>query len=99
MKKKYLISVPYIYPVCPLSIDHAKIMLVADINARLARSIGMNVYFPIACHYSGVTAERVIENLNSDNIEIRNKERDKFIKIYKTPRNEIDGFKKIEYFL
>lgn len=94
MKKKYLISVPYIYPVCPLSIDHAKIMLVADINARLARSIGMNVYFPIACHYSGVTAERVIENLNSDNIEIRNKERDKFIKIYKTPRNEIDGFKK-----
>ena len=92
MKKKYLISVPYIYPVCPLSIDHAKIMLVADINARIARSEGKNVCFPIACHYSGVTAEKVIENLNSSNLEIRNKERDKFLKTYKTPRSALEGF-------
>lgn len=91
-KDKFLISVPYIYPVCPLSIDHAKIMLVADINARIARNEGKNVCFPIAAHYSGVTAEKTIENLNSSDQEIRNKERDKFIKCYKTPRNIVDSF-------
>ena len=91
-KNKFLISVPYIYPVCPLSIDHAKIMLVADINARIARSEGKNVCFPIAAHYSGVTAEKTIENLKSDDIDIKTKERDKFIKGYKTPRNIVDDF-------
>lgn len=91
-KNKFLISVPYIYPVCPLSIDHAKIMLVADINARIARTEGKKVFFPIAAHYSGVTAEKSINNLHSDNIEVRNKERDKFIKCYKTPRTIVEKF-------
>lgn len=98
-KNKLLISVPYIYPVCPLSIDHAKIMLVADINARTARSEGKEVYFPIAAHYSGVTAEKSIENLNSDNKELRNRERDKFIITYKTPRTIVESFKEPEYLL
>ena len=91
-KNKLLISVPYIYPVCPLSIDHAKIMLVADINARIARSEGKDVYFPIAAHYSGVTAEKSINNLNCNVIDRRNKERDKFIKVYKTPRIVVESF-------
>lgn len=101
MKKnnKLLISVPYIYPVCPLSIDHAKIMLVADINARLARAEGKDVFFPIAAHYSGVTAEKSIDNLKSDNREIRNKERDKFIITYKTPRTIVENFKSPEHLL
>lgn len=91
-KSKYLISVPYIYPVCPLSIDHAKIMLIADINARIARCDGKEVCFPIAAHYSGVTAEKTIEKLKSNDINVKNKERDKFIIGYKTPRNIVDGF-------
>lgn len=95
-KNKLLISVPYIYPVCPLSIDHAKIMLVADINARTARSEGKNVFFPIAAHYSGVTAEKSINNLSSEDKEVRNKERDKFIITYKTPRTVVEGFKEPE---
>lgn len=101
MKKsnKFLISVPYIYPVCPLSIDHAKIMLVADINARIARAEGKEVCFPIAAHYSGVTAEITINNLNGFNKEIRNKERDKFINIYKTPRNVVEKFSNPEKLL
>lgn len=101
MKKnnKLLISVPYIYPVCPLSIDHAKIMLVADINARIARAEGKDVCFPIASHYSGVTAENTINNLNSNNKEVRNKERDKFIKGYKTPRKVVENFNNPEKLL
>lgn len=96
---KLLISVPYIYPVCPLSIDHAKIMLVADINARIARAEGKDVFFPIAAHYSGVTAEKTINNLNSNDIELRNKERDKFIKCYKTPRKVVESFNNPEKLL
>lgn len=96
---KLLISVPYIYPVCPLSIDHAKIMLVADINARIARAEKKDVFFPIAVHYSGVTAENTINNLNSNDIKVRNKERDKFIKCYKTPRNIVESFKTPEFML
>lgn len=91
-KNKFLISVPYIYPVCPLSIDHAKIMLVADINARIARNEGKNVYFPIAAHYSGVTAEITIEKLKSNDFETRTKEQRKFIEIYKTPRKIVESF-------
>lgn len=98
-KNKYVISVPYIYPVCPLSIDHAKIMLVADINARMQRKENKQVIFPIAVHYSGVTAQKSIDNLHSDDTEIRNKERDKFIKGYKTPRNVVEGFKNPEMLL
>ncbi len=98
-KNKLLISVPYIYPVCPLSIDHAKIMLVADINARMARAEGRCVFFPVAAHYSGVTAEKSISNLNSLDKEIRNKERDKFIINYKTPRVIVEGFKDPELLL
>lgn len=89
----YLISYPYIYPVCPLSIDHAKIMLIADIHARLARKEGKNVCFPIATHYSGVTAEKSINNLNSNDDNIKKKELDKFITNYKTPRNVVFNFK------
>ncbi len=98
-KNKLLISVPYIYPVCPLSIDHAKIMLVADINARIARAEGKEVYLPIAAHYSGVTAEKSIDSLNSNDIECRNKERDKFIKVYKTPRTVVESFNNPEKLL
>lgn len=92
MPQKFLISVPYIYPVCPLSIDHAKIMLVGDINARMARAEGKEVCFPIAAHYSGVTAENVINNLKSSDLEKKDREYKKFLSIYKTPRTAIESF-------
>lgn len=92
MSDNFLISVPYIYPVCPLSIDHAKIMLVADINARMSRAEGKNVCFPIAAHYSGVTAENVIKKLKSSDFEIKDKEYKKFLNTYKTPRTVVESF-------
>ena len=97
--KKFLISVPYIYPVCPLSIDHAKIMLVADIIARTASSEGKEVYFPIAAHYSGVTAEESIKKMQNSNVEIKKTEREKYLNIYKTPRKVVDSFVEPEILL
>jgi len=54
--KKTFISSAYIYPVCPLNLNHAKMFIVGDIIARHARKNEREVFFPIASHYSGNTA-------------------------------------------
>lgn len=96
---KYLIALPYIYPVCPISIDHARLFVVADINARLQRKKGKNVCFPIAAHFSGITAEKNIKLLNSkvDKDTKEYKEKIKiyniFSKVYKIPDNIINNLK------
>lgn len=59
MSNKHYISLPYIYPVCPLNIDHARMFIIADIIARHSRSKGKKVYFPVASHYSGNTAHKI----------------------------------------
>lgn len=98
-KGKYLISLPYLYPVCPISIDHARMFVVADINARWERKAGKEVYFPIAAHFSGITAERTCELLNGKyekNSELYNQRKkilNIFSKIYKVPDNIIEMLK------
>lgn len=59
--KKLFISSAYIYPVCPLNINHAKMFVIGDIIARYARMNGENVFFPVATHYSGNTAHHIAE--------------------------------------
>ena len=99
MNNKYLISLPYLYPVCPISIDHARMFVVADINARWQRKKGNEVCFPIAAHFSGVTAEKTCELLNGkfDKDSKQYKEKRKiyniFSKIYKVPDNIIELLK------
>lgn len=61
MSGKFYVSAPYIYPVCPLSIDHARMFVIADVLARYNRLRGARVCFPIASHYSGNTAHRLAE--------------------------------------
>jgi len=53
------ISLPYVYPLCPLNFNHAKMFVVADIFARftLMQNEGVPVIFPIASHYTGNTAQ------------------------------------------
>ena len=99
MKNKFLISLPYIYPVCPISIDHARMFVVADINARMQRKKGKKVCFPIAAHFSGVTAEKTCELLNKkiskDEEGYTEKEKmyNIFLKVYQTPDSIIKAFK------
>jgi len=56
-----LISVPYVYPLCPLNFNHAKMFVIADIYARYSCSCiedkDAELIFPIASHYSGNTAQ------------------------------------------
>ncbi len=60
---KYLLSTAYIYPVCPISFNHARIYVIADVYARFERLHGNEVYFPIATHYSGNTAHKVAKSI------------------------------------
>ena len=67
----FLISLPYMYPVCPVSIDHARLFVIADIIARYHRETH-NVLFPIAAHYSGVTADIIMDKIGKQNQETIN---------------------------
>ena len=55
------ISVPYVYPLCPLNFNHTKMFVVADVYARhtASQNAGADdiVIFPIASHFSGNTAQ------------------------------------------
>jgi len=83
--EKTFISFAYIYPICPLNIDHAKMFVIGDIIARYSRMKGKNVFFPIASHYSGNTAHRIAKaftNIFSKNNAITEEER-KILSLYK----------------
>ncbi len=97
--EKFLISLPYLYPVCPISIDHARMFVVADINARWEKKKGKQVCFPIAAHFSGVTAEKTCQLINGKyekGSELYNK-RKKILNIfsngYKVPDSIIELLK------
>lgn len=62
---KHLLSTAYIYPVCPISFNHARIYVIADVYARYERLKGNEVYFPIATHFSGNTAHKVADTINN----------------------------------
>ncbi len=59
--KKNFISLPYIYPICPLNINHARMFIVGDIIARYSRMKKEVVFFPVASHYSGNSAQNISE--------------------------------------
>ncbi len=96
--KKFLVSCAYIYPLCPLSINHAKMFVVADIIARNERKKGKNVFFPIASHYSGNSAQNISKifiKIFSKNSTIENNEKRLFNlykNIYKTPLSVLKTF-------
>lgn len=87
--KKILISSAYIYPICPLNINHARMFIIGDIIARHSREKKKKVFFPIASHYSGNSAQRVSEifiKIFSKNSEVT-KEEKKVFGLYKNTYN------------
>ncbi|GIW65570.1 MAG: hypothetical protein KatS3mg094_089 [Candidatus Parcubacteria bacterium] len=57
--KKYFIDIAHMHPVCPLSLSHARIFVLADVWARWKRKQGFSVRFPICMHYSGSTVFKI----------------------------------------
>lgn len=64
--ENFLISCAYVYPLCPLSINHAKMFVVADVIARNEKAKGKNVFFPIASHYSGNSVQKISKIINKN---------------------------------
>jgi leucyl-tRNA synthetase len=87
--EKTFISSAYIYPICPLNINHARMFVIGDIMARYSRMKGKSVFFPIASHYSGNTAQHVSRafiNIFSKNNVITEEEK-KILGLYKDMYN------------
>lgn len=97
--KKLFISSAYVYPLCPLSLNHAKMFVVGDIIARNARKKGQDVIFPIAMHYSGNSAQNISKIFADfflrDNT-IHNDEEKRIFNLYKniynTPESILETF-------
>lgn len=89
------ISLPYVYPVCPLNINHAKMFVVADVYARYLRMKDekQNVIFSVASHFSGNTAQRVATELKAYFDGVKTEENIKtynlYRNIYKVPHSAI----------
>lgn len=58
-KEKYFLDIAHVHPVCPLSLSHARIFVLADVWARWKRKQGYSVRFPICMHYSGSTVFKI----------------------------------------
>jgi leucyl-tRNA synthetase len=88
--EKTFISFAYIYPICPLNINHARMFIIGDIIARNARKKGENVFFPVAMHYSGNSAQNISKIFAkfflNDNV-IDNYEEKKIFNLYKNIYN------------
>ena len=88
--KKFLISCTYVYPLCPLNINHTKMFVVADIIARNERRKRKNVFFPIGFHYSGNSVQNIskifTKFFSKDNTTKNNKEK-RLFNLYKNIYN------------
>ena len=96
--KKLFISSAYVYPLCPLNINHARMFIIGDIIARYSRKEGKKVFFPIASHYSGNSAQNISEIFKkkfSQNNIINEKDKEIFNlykNIYNTPKSILKSF-------
>lgn len=58
---EYFLDLAHMHPICPLSLSHARMFLLADVWARWQRQKGKSVRFPICMHYSGRTVYQISE--------------------------------------
>ncbi|MBT9164729.1 MAG: hypothetical protein DDT23_00733 [candidate division WS2 bacterium] len=85
------------HPVCPLSLSHARIFVLADVWARWKRKQGFSVRFPICMHYSGSTVFK-ITNAVSNFLQkqklndVDKKTLDLIFNFYKIPKKHLHKF-------
>jgi leucyl-tRNA synthetase len=96
-KKKYFFDIAYMHPVCPLSLSHARIFVLADVWARWKRKQGFSVRFPICMHYSGSTVFKItnaVSNFlqNREQNDTDKKTLDLIFNFYKIPKEHFRQF-------
>jgi len=96
-KKKYFLDIAHMHPVCPLSLSHARIFVLADVWARWKRKQEFSVRFPICMHYSGSTVFKITSAV-SNFLQKRNlndsdqKTLDLIFNFYKIPKEHLYEF-------
>lgn len=101
------LSLPYVYPLCPLNFNHAKMFVVADVFARYTRlknrECDHKVIFPVASHFTGNTAHAAAHNIKEYFIGERTQENTNTYKLYKNiygvPHNVIKEFSDPQYLM
>jgi leucyl-tRNA synthetase len=96
-KKKYFLDIAHMHPVCPLSLSHARIFVLADVWARWKRKQGFSVRFPICMHYSGSTVFKITNAVSNflQNRELNDTDQktlDLIFNFYKIPREHLHQF-------
>jgi len=96
-KKKYFFDIAHMHPVCPLSLSHARIFVLADVWARWKRKQGFSVRFPICMHYSGSTVFKItnaVSNFlqNREQNDTDKKTLDLIFNFYKIPKEHLRQF-------
>ena len=83
------LSLPYVYPLCPLNFNHAKMFVIADVFARHAKTNSPDsvVIFPVASHFTGNTAQSTANAIKEYNTGNRDED---VVAIYKQYRNYYD---------
>jgi leucyl-tRNA synthetase len=93
-RKKYFIDIAHMHPICPLSLSHARIFVLADVWARWKRKQGFSVRFPICMHYSGSTVFKIVSAVskflkNQKLSDSEQKTLDLIFNFYKIPKENL----------
>lgn len=93
----FFLSTAYIYPVCPLSFNHARMFVITDVYSRYEKLKGNSVYFPIATHFSGNTAQHIAAHFSElfampDQLDKSDATYRLFTHFYKLPPDTILSF-------
>ncbi len=96
-KKKYFLDIAHMHPVCPLSLSHARIFVLADVWSRWKRKQGYSVRFPICMHYSGSTVFKITNAVSKflqkrELDEADNKILDLIFNFYNIPKENLNLF-------
>ncbi|MEE8132075.1 MAG: leucine--tRNA ligase, partial [Nitrososphaerales archaeon] len=87
-KKKYFVTVAYPYPNSPQHLGHGRTYTLADVHARYMRMQGYNVLFSMGFHYTGTPILAMSKRVLAKDRDLI----DAFIKLYKVPEEDIEGF-------
>lgn len=101
------LSLPYVYPLCPLNFNHARMFVVADVFARwLSMKKGNKnalLIFPVASHFTGNTAQStsdLLKNYFSGQKNDKNvRTYDLYRNFYSTPASVIQNFTNPDYLM
>lgn len=96
-QKRYFLDIAHMHPVCPLSLSHARIFILADVWARRQRKQRRTIRFPVCMHYSGSTVFKITNAISrlqrkKELTETNKKTIELLLDFYKIPKERLNDF-------